>query len=452
MMPSRVSSQRCRFGINVYFLTCGLFLNILLSAALAEPGGKGKGIGRNNPHANPHANLHINPHGNIRGRSGLAPATTGSVNPAGVIVGSGGAKINGAGAMTSQGLHLVGTKVSYISTVTSSSGYVVMTAGNNVFLGQPGSNVVLKLNSQQNHIAGHVAKVKVAGGKKLILAAGDIFSQAIANLSSLPTSLDVPDPIGAKGPNPVHGGSHPDKGDGNPGGGNGNGHWGEGNQGNGVGNTWTGNQGRGVGEGMAGGSKPEPPEPPEPPVDNGEIYIEPAPLHREAGGAPEEEEFAEGSCPALMNWLAAALGIEEKMIQIAVAATFICSTDIHPCEMAARLQDAAKILEDPNGTGVAALARVVNEFIAQDAPISEEQIALIATALASHTDEGTHYAAAGRWLDALVEYVSILEDEMGWSADDAVTLVMDKYGAPIKESDDASLIAYVEARLAALVP
>jgi len=33
-----------------------------------------------------------------------------------------------------------------------------------------------------------------------------------------------------------------------------------------------------------------------------------------------------------------------------------------------------------------------------------------------------------------------------------VTLVMGKYGAPIKESDDASLIAYVEARLAALVP
>jgi len=120
--------------------------------------------------------------------------------------------------------------------------------------------------------------------------------------------------------------------------------------------------------------------------------------------------------------------------------------------MAARLKDAAKILEDPNGTGVAALARVVNEFIALDVPISEEQIAMIAAALASHTDEGTHYAAAGRWLDALAEYVSILKDEMGWSADDSVTLVMDKYGAPIKESDDASLIAYVEARLAALVP
>jgi hypothetical protein len=153
-----------------------------------------------------------------------------------------------------------------------------------------------------------------------------------------------------------------------------------------------------------------------------------------------------------MKWLAEALGIEEETIQIAVAATFICSSDIHPCEMAARLKDAAEILEDPNGTGVGALVRVVNEFIAEDAPISEEQMALIATALASHTDEGTDYAAAGRWLDALAEYVSILTDEMGWSADDSVTLVMDKYGAAIEESDDAGLIAYVEARLSGLVP
>ena len=77
-------------------------------------------------------------------------------------------------------------------------------------------------------------------------------------------------------------------------------------------------------------------------------------------------------------------------------------------------------------------------------------MALIAAAFSEHRDDGTYYAAAGQWVDALVEYVGILITEMGWSADEAIALVMDKYGAPIIWSDEASLTAYVAARLAAL--
>ena len=90
---------------------------------------------------------------------------------------------------------------------------------------------------------------------------------------------------------------------------------------------------------------------------------------------------------------------------------------------------------------------MVNEFIPQDAPVSEEQLAMIVEALAAHTDDGTHYEAAGRWLDALLEYVLILKNEMDWSADNATTFVIDKYFASIQESDDASLMLYVTARL-----
>jgi len=175
----------------------------------------------------------------------------------------------------------------------------------------------------------------------------------------------------------------------------------------------------------------------------------PAPLYTEAGERAEEQGFDEGGCPALMNWLAGELGIEEDQIEVTVANAFAYSTDIQPCEMCARLKDAATILEDAEGTGVAGLVQVVNEFVATPAPPSEEQMASIATAFADHTDDGTYYAAAGEWTDALVEYVGILTLEMGYSAEES-TGYANKYIGPATDTGNASLIAYVEARLAAL--
>ncbi len=446
-------SHREQPGINTYFLIFYLCLSILLSAASAKSGGKGIGI--NNPHANFHANPHANPHTNL------------SVNPAGIIAGSGGKSANSSFAKQN------GTPISHdvtnISAGTGSNGNFAVSTGNTLLVCRPRGNVMVKICPPSgisptlkpfNH-----AKKGLPQGGHICLAAGDVFSKAITNLNSLSFSLEVPEPIGAKGANPGHGGNHPKKGCGNPGGGNGRGNWGKGNKGNGVGNTWTGNQGRGVGEGMACGchaeepeppeppkppepsDPPEPPEPPESPGGNEEPYIEPAPLYRPAGWTSEEEEFEKGGCPALMKWLAAELGIEEKNLQISVTEAFIYSTDIQACEAAVELLDRAKILNDPNGTGTAALARVVNKFISQDAPISEEQLAMIAEALAAHTDDGTHYAAAGRWLDALLEYALILKNEMDWSANDATTLVIEKYCTPLVESDNANPLLYVTARL-----
>ncbi len=177
--------------------------------------------------------------------------------------------------------------------------------------------------------------------------------------------------------------------------------------------------------------------------------ILPPPLYEEAGQPAEEQEFGEGGCPALMNWLAGELGIEEDEIEVVVGNAFAYSTDIQPCEMCARLKDAAAILEDAEGTGVAGLVQVVNEFVATPAPPSEEQMASIATAFADHTDDGTYYAAAGEWIDALVEYVGILTFEMGYSAEES-TAYANKYMEPVTDTGNASLIAYVQARLAAL--
>ena len=58
---------------------------------------------------------------------------------------------------------------------------------------------------------------------------------------------------------------------------------------------------------------------------------------------------------------------------------------------------------------------------------------------------------AGQWLDALAEYVSILSTDLGWSLDETIALVVDKYVAPATADDsDANLNAFIAMRLAAL--
>jgi filamentous hemagglutinin family protein len=177
--------------------------------------------------------------------------------------------------------------------------------------------------------------------------------------------------------------------------------------------------------------------------------VPPAPLYEEAGEDSDEEGFGEGGCPALMDWLAAEIGVPAEDIQVVVAGAFALSTDIQPCEMCAKLKDASNILEDVEGTQIAALARVANEFVTTPAPPSPEQMTSIATALAAHVDDGTHYAAAGEWIDALVAYIGIMNTEMGYSAGDAAAFA-EKYVTRVNESGNEALVAYVQARIAAL--
>ncbi|GAF92104.1 unnamed protein product, partial [marine sediment metagenome] len=162
----------------------------------------------------------------------------------------------------------------------------------------------------------------------------------------------------------------------------------------------------------------------------------------------EEVGFGEAGCPALLSWMADELGVDEEGLQVYMANAFVFSTDCQPCVLAATLMDLSVILEDPEGIGIAALAQVISEFVTSAAPPSEEEMALIAEELSNHVGDGTYYAAAGEWIDALVAYVGVLTDEMGWSVDDAIAFVMENYGSPVTESGNAALMTYVEARLA----
>ena len=417
------------------------------------------------------------------------PSNSTNANPAGIIPGSGGIGAGSSGSSLSggHGQNNGGANIqpgNNGGTAGSAGGYVVKVAGKNTFIGRPGSNVFIKLNSQSQNIINNMAG-KQDSSNNIVLAAGDSFSVAVLGVDSLaspavePSPENYPDPIGAKGPNPVHGGQGKKYPDGNPGGGNDNGHWNEGNEGNGVGNVWTGNQGRGVGEGMAGGRHQGDND-----TDNDmdvdcdmdidldndtdidvdmdmdndidlDIDVDadtdidtdvvlsapPVPLIR----VPEVE-----GCPATIAAASQEIGIPKQTIQIWIAKSLASGTNIQPCDACTRLLSAAEVLRDADGSYFAALAEVVNSVAPADAPFTAETGMMIAAAFEQKLDGDDAYAKASEYIDAFAEYISIMEKELKVPVDDPVLFVMDKYGKPLQESDNQNIAAYVAVRLEAL--
>ena len=85
-----------------------------------------------------------------------------------------------------------------------------------------------------------------------------------------------------------------------------------------------------------------------------------------------------------------------------------------------------------------------------DMPPSPEHFTSIAQAFETHSDDGTHYATAEQWLDALTEYVKILNDDIGWPADESIAFVMGKYGAPITDAGQINVTAFIQMHLEGL--
>jgi len=175
-----------------------------------------------------------------------------------------------------------------------------------------------------------------------------------------------------------------------------------------------------------------------------------APLYTSVAPGLEKLELEVSGCPALMAWVAKELGVNERMMDIWVVNSLASTRDIQPCDMCARLKEVAAILQDNEGTHITALAMVVNEFASSIAPPTEEQMASIANAIASNTETDSHYAVAGKYLDALAAYVGVLNNEMNFSIEQSITFAADKYISLLAESEDVGLTAYVAARLADL--
>jgi hypothetical protein len=151
-----------------------------------------------------------------------------------------------------------------------------------------------------------------------------------------------------------------------------------------------------------------------------------------------------------MTWVADELRIDQRVMQIWMVNTLASTRDIQPCNTCARLRQAATILQDVDGIHATALAQVINEFASSTAPPSAEQMALIANAIANNIDADSHYAAAGKYLDALTEYVGILNREMNFSAEESIAFAASNHISRLGGSENAGVVAYVTARLAAL--
>ncbi|MHC4192539.1 MAG: DUF4097 family beta strand repeat-containing protein, partial [Planctomycetota bacterium] len=184
----------------------------------------------------------------------------------------------------------------------------------------------------------------------------------------------------------------------------------------------------------------------------------------EAPPSPELGDIGEiqGAAFDNMQWLAQELGLCEgdergedtgrcqEITQAYLAGAFLQATDMRPHRAAVQLRSLVQILHDEGGTRIAALSRVVGEFVQSEGPPSDEQMDAIATAFAAHSNDGTHYATAGQWLDALAEYIAILTNEIGWSADDSVAFVMGKYATTLTETGDVATTAFIQMHLEAL--
>ncbi len=178
--------------------------------------------------------------------------------------------------------------------------------------------------------------------------------------------------------------------------------------------------------------------------------IPPAPLNAmQLEGLEQQVPGVEG-CPAVMAAAADELGIEDDEIEVTVANAMAAAGDIQPCETCARLVNAAAILRDEDGSRMAALAEVINTVAPADVPFTPEVGTLIAAAFEGRASDGTAYATALEYVDAFVEYVRVLDTEMGSPVGDSVEFVMEKHGAGINASPNDNVAAYVAARLEAI--
>ena len=168
-----------------------------------------------------------------------------------------------------------------------------------------------------------------------------------------------------------------------------------------------------------------------------------------AAPLPPVVDVGISGCPALLEWAAEELGIEDGNVDIWITNTLASMRGIQPCDACARLKAAVNILQDANGTYVAALTEVIDSVASSTAPVSEEQMAAIADAIANNTEADNAYALAGEYLDALTAYVSIVSN-LGLSSEQAITVATDKYVAPLIDGSSEGVAAYVTARLASL--
>jgi hypothetical protein len=140
------------------------------------------------------------------------------------------------------------------------------------------------------------------------------------------------------------------------------------------------------------------------------------------------------------------LGITSETLQVAMGDSLALNPSLQPCEACASIVNAAKILRDQDGSRKAALVQMFNSLAPAGTPMSPETEASIAMAF-ENAPEGSQNALAKEYVDAFVQYASVLDKQLGSPVGDSAAFVMGKYGAGITESANANVAAYVTSQL-----
>jgi len=116
------------------------------------------------------------------------------------FAGGNGSAIN-RGDITAEKVYLVGKQVANSGSISCPDGFVVMASGDRVFLGEPGSDVMVEVDPPAVPEAAKIegsavlneGTVEVESGSIILAAAGDIYSQAISNVGTLSASAPTGD-------------------------------------------------------------------------------------------------------------------------------------------------------------------------------------------------------------------------------------------------------------------
>jgi hypothetical protein len=188
-----------------------------------------------------------------------------------------------------------------------------------------------------------------------------------------------------------------------------------------------------------------------PAITDGRAWVlvdpESAPLDEEEGEKALQQTLGMDGCPILIGLVSAELGIPEETIEISLVNSYALNTDVQPCESCARLVDTAAILRDDDGARMAAMNQIFNALAPANAPLTPEMIASIVTSFSGHINDGTQYATALEYIDAFVQYIAVLNNDIGSPVGDSVAYVMGKYGAGITENENSNMAAFLATRL-----
>ncbi|MHC4551570.1 MAG: hypothetical protein ACYSUT_02215 [Planctomycetota bacterium] len=152
-------------------------------------------------------------------------------------------------------------------------------------------------------------------------------------------------------------------------------------------------------------------------------------------------------CPVEMDAAASELAMNSDSLQLLIGTSLAANPNLQPCKACQKLVTAAAILNDADGIRMAAMNEIFNTLAPIDAPFTPEVSASIATAFANLSNDDPQYALANEYINAFVDYVAVVGEELQAPVGDPVAFTLQKHGESITSSDNPNMAAYVMAQV-----